>query len=178
MDKKKENELKFAKVFIDWLNKKNNFDYFVIPNEKENKKESWADVYAVSRSRKFEQLDLQLVTSDGHSLKNLAKSKKINKKTGQIAIVTTDLNSEERVKEMIYEKEQSYSQEVKQSIILLIQKEVGPEFNEEYFFKIFQDFNSDYKGIYLVHYQSKGICYPASSRQILPIKKLKINTIS
>lgn len=54
---KRNNELVWASVFIHEINKQNNFDYKLVPERGEN---SPVDVYGVSESGKFPQLELQL----------------------------------------------------------------------------------------------------------------------
>lgn len=54
---KRNNELVWASVFIHEINNQNNFDYTLIPERGEN---SPVDLYAVSQSKKFPELRLQL----------------------------------------------------------------------------------------------------------------------
>ena len=54
---KRNNELVWASVFASEINKQHGFDYTLVPEHGEN---STVDVYAVSKSHKFPQLQLQL----------------------------------------------------------------------------------------------------------------------
>lgn len=54
---KRNNELVWAAIFTAEINKQHNFDYTIVPEKGEN---SNVDVYLVSKSKKFPQLQLQL----------------------------------------------------------------------------------------------------------------------
>lgn len=150
----KEEELKSAKFFINWLNKKYNFDYEAILNNNENIIDREIDVYAKSKLSKFLQLNLQIITSQGRMRALVANLMCQSKKTRKRIVYSTvkDLNSVRWIIDAIKKKEDKYAKDAKKTLVLLIQKDIGPRFNEEYFYKIFYDFRkSDFRGIYLIH---------------------------
>lgn len=177
----KNEELKFTRFFINWLNKKYEYDYEAVANDDESKVDTEVDIYAKSKSGKFQQLNIQTVTSEGKLMQEFTNLRNISKRTGRNVVMGSgmDLDSEEWIKKAIDKKEKSYSKEVKQSLILLIQKDVGLIFNEEYFKNHFSEFkNSDFRGIYLIHFPpSKGSLSCSRGGQILTIKDFKIKKI-
>jgi len=150
----KNEELKFADFFINWLNKGYCYDYSVVPNDNEDKEDPEIDIYAVSNKMKLRPLNLQIVTSEGDIYKEKASLRNKSRKTKENIVMGSeiDLNSTEWIKYAIESKERKYPKDVKKSLILLIEKDIGPLFNENYFNMHFREYNtSDFKGIFLVH---------------------------
>lgn len=173
----KNEEIRFAEFFTEWLNETCNADYRTIPNNNENKIDKEIDVYAKSESG-LQQLNFQVVTSEGILRREEGRLRSISKKTGNNVVTgkLIDLDKE-WIKKAIKDKEKKYSAEVKKSLILLIQKEIGPLFNENYFKKHFEKFkNSDFKGIYLMHLPlfKENSSHPHNG-QILKIKEVEFH---
>ncbi|MDD4333183.1 MAG: hypothetical protein PHT51_03655 [Patescibacteria group bacterium] len=168
----KKEELKFATFFINWVNKRYGYDYRAVPNNNENKSDNEIDIYAISNSAEFQTLNLQLTTSEGKIFKESALLLNKIKKTGASSAVGRGLNGVEWIN-AIERKEREYSKDVKNSLILLIQQDIGPLFDES-----FQNYKeSDFKGIYLVHLPSsfhdgqvlviKNVCLTKNSSSAL-----------
>lgn len=152
---KKDEELKYAKFFIDRLNHRYKLDYKAILNEKEEKIDAEIDVYATSK--KYPTLNLQIRTREKILKEISVNLYKQAKNTGQKAVMgpVIDMNTEKWIIEAIMAKEHKYPLEVKQNLILLVIGDIGALFNEDYARRIFADFsNSDFKGIYSVHLPS------------------------
>ena len=170
----KKEELKSATFFIKWLNKNYNFDYEIFPNNDEDNANSEIDIYAKSKFNKFQRLNFQTVESEGKLMKRQADLRKISKKTGKNIVMggVIDLDSEKWIKEVILKKEKHYPEEIKKTLILLIQKDLGPTFNKEYFKRKFSEYTSfSFRGIYLVHFPSlkENSSYPHDG-QVLIVK--------
>ena len=92
----KDKELKFADFFIKWLNGSHIFDYKVFSNNNEGKIDTEIDVYAKSESKKFKQLNFQIVESEGILLEIQTGLKKKSKKTGENVVTgeVIDLDGE------------------------------------------------------------------------------------
>jgi len=169
----KNEELKFAKFFIDWLNNQYGIDYGVFPNAEENKIDPEIDIYARSKTG-GEQLNFQMVTSEAELKRVVAGLERVAKKEKRSMVIGPFLDPHREepggwIKQAVRKKEKEYSTEVKQSLVLLVQKDIGAQFDEEYFKHIFSEFNdSEFKGIYLVHYPSES----HHTGQILAIKEL------
>ncbi|MDP2736224.1 MAG: hypothetical protein Q8O59_00350 [bacterium] len=173
----KREELKSAKFFVDWLNKKYGYNYMAISNDNENKSDTEIDIYATSNNMGLQPLNLQLVTSEGKMFKEFALLRKKSKKTGNGVVRgnVIDLDSMEWIKSAIELKEKKYPKDVKKSMVLLIQKDIWPLFDESYFNNHFQNYKtSDFKGIYLVHTPKESSSHPHDG-QILAIKGFKTN---
>jgi len=149
---KKLEELKYAEFFINRLNKRAGFDYQVKLNEREKVENEFIDVYAYSKSGRYPELRLQIVTREGSLKKYLAQVHSIKKRAGEVIVEAQDMDTEEWIKNAIRNKERKYPSSIKRDIILIISGETGALLDSIYAKKIFIEFiNSEFQGIYSVH---------------------------
>lgn len=150
---KKEDELRYADYFLLRQNKHNSSDYYSKPNFDESGNNAHVDIFAISKSGNYPNLNLQLTTRDGRLLSDFAQNRKIAKQTGENIVMgrASIVNSGLMTISAINHKEDMYPQSVKQSLVLLVTAEYLSLLDQEYARKIFSSFStSDFMGIYSV----------------------------
>jgi hypothetical protein len=145
---KKEEELEVASFFLEKINQEHDLDYFPELNLDETKGESDVDVYALSVSKKYPKLKLQLTTADDEVKEKEAKFKK-ECKQGKRASFFADVTPKRCISRAVTRKDKHSG---KDEIIFVIHSRVGGITNEEYTKKNFSGFvgDTDYKGVYFV----------------------------
>lgn len=125
-ESKKESELKEASFFVSRFNAKYSTDYEAISNEEENHRYEWVDVFAISKSQQYPNLNLQLETRDAKLKQEMGRLKSEARRTkkGFASGYPITLDVFQWVQEAIQRKK--YDREVKKSLVLLITSEIGP----------------------------------------------------
>ena len=139
------NELQYANCFIQWLNKKYSLDYQIKENSEEN---SEVDAYAISKSKCYPKLNLQVTTSHGEIFKHSAVNTNCLKKGKDI--ICNDVNIENWIHSAIEKKAKNkYSPELQKDLILLIEGHI-PTPTPDDIPKLQHDSDYPFKGIYYV----------------------------
>lgn len=157
---KKDEEIEFAKFFVERFNKKHNSNYKVIPN---NKDSSDIDIYATSEN--LETINFQLKTGEPDLERFWGRRKKLGSGRGII-----DGNIEKLLNQIIKDAENHYAN--KEKLILLITEKHEPIFDKNYALRISNIFkNSSLKGIYIANSPSFEGDY-SSDGQVVAIKDM------
>lgn len=106
-----------ASFFLEYLNKKHNFDYYLSNAEPEGQK-SDIDFYGISK-KDNSRIKLQLKTCDKEPIKNLVKD---------LNIELHNYNHTDWLSDIIKESEKKYSPQQKRELILLIHPHHFPPF--------------------------------------------------
>lgn len=172
LSKKREEEIKVTKFFIDYLNKEFNFDYKVKWYERDEE----IDTCALSTSGEYKQLNFQIRRIDDEVIKEFINLQREAERTGkEFAMgLVRDFNIEKWIEDAIKDKEKhyGYGNPVKKNLILLLWINFGPLFNPDYAQKIFAYLkDSEFKGVYFVHLPTSPntSSYPHNG-QIIAIK--------
>lgn len=167
------NELQYSQFFIQWLNKTYKLDYQVSENTEEN---SEIDAYAISKSNCYPKLNLQVATSHGEFFKRVAiNTNRLNKGKD---IIVGDIEIEIWIYDIIKKKDEMYSSEVKENLVLLIEGHIPTPAPED-IPKLQHYSDYTFKGIYYVSppvysstdYAKKGFVVPI---KICLIKRRRI----
>lgn len=157
---KKDEEIEFAKFFVERFNKKHNSNYKAIPN---NKDSSDIDIYATSEN--LETINFQLKTGEPDLERFWGRRKKLGSGRGII-----DGNIEKLLNQIIKDAENHYAN--KEKLILLITEKHEPIFDKNYALRISNIFkNSSFKGIYIANSPSFEGDY-SSDGQVVAIKDM------
>lgn len=149
---KKDEELKFSKFFIERFNQRYGLNYRVISNNKETKTDGDIDVYALGESG--QKLNLQVTTGEGELKQFRASIRKESRQTGKNVSGTTIIGHTGRITQPLRQKEQKYPIGAKNNLILLVTEGFGPQYDKEYVQRVFGDYDTAFKGIYLIKYPS------------------------
>lgn len=105
-------ELQYGQFFIAWLNTEFNFDYKAVAN---NEEYSDTDVYAISNSRG--KLNLQIVSSNGPTLKLASQNKRRFQKNHDFQVL--EVNASEWTTKAVTDKLQKFYSNPEQLIIII-----------------------------------------------------------
>ncbi|MBI4132713.1 MAG: hypothetical protein HY473_01260 [Candidatus Sungbacteria bacterium] len=157
---KKDDELAFAKFFIERLNQFRKLNYRVVSSDEES---SGADIYATAEN--LETLNLQLKTGEPGLERFWGRRRKLGSGMGII-----DVNIEDLLAQIIRDSEKHYAN--KENLTLLITERYQPVFDKNYALRISTMFgNSSFKGIYIVKLPSFRASFPYEG-QIVAIKDI------
>lgn len=110
--RKKGTELAYGAFFVDWLNKNYGCNYNTVSNEQED---SDIDVFGVSSKK--EKLNLQMVTTNGETLRFAKQNSKKIAKNKEFDLILVDLDG--WLKKAIADKNKKYYSKPEELIIII-----------------------------------------------------------
>lgn len=156
-------EVEFSNFFIKRLNQYYKLNYVIKANTQENVFDTDVDTYAISTDKPI--LNLQLKTGEPELDAFWGSRKKHGSGTCII-----DGNIEDKIKKIIQEAEQKYSN--KSNLVLLICEKMQPTFDPQFAEIICRNFeNISFKGVYIVKLPFSNANYPYEG-QIIAIKDI------
>lgn len=167
---KKQEELKYARLFLNELNHLNRWDYRPVPNNDESFHDPEVDVYA--KSERLEELRLQVKIIDRDYRKNSAsRAKEAEGNVDGISSVNTrDLDPISWAKREIIKCHKKYEPYVVNNMVLLLCVYHATKMDTEFAEREFMEYRqSDFKGIYFIN---PSLNDQTRLEQLIPIKPL------